>query len=36
MASPASSKSGEGELERMSRRFLVMVWIFSAKKGGLL
>jgi hypothetical protein len=33
---PASSKYGERELERMSGRFLVMAWIFSGEKGGLL
>jgi hypothetical protein len=36
MTLPASLKYGESELERMSGRFLVMAWIFSGKKGGLL
>jgi hypothetical protein len=32
---PACSNQGEGKLEMLSRRFLVMAWIFSGKKRGL-
>jgi hypothetical protein len=32
---PACSNQGEGKVEMLSRRFLVMAWIFSGKKRGL-